>query len=251
MAPRAVFNHSGVQRLGGSLNISRVTAGALIVVAVLAVLMGVQWRGATEQSADVCAEEDWNNGVAGLCAPSEELNVEGVSVLFHVDRDTGLFHRRRGSDPVFCDAYNSRVRDLMRLNGVPRWSVKADIPALSVVVQLLQTAELPEVHQFPHHVSQDVVLLWGGSVTFGTSTYSTVADALSIASAKGGLTVTGSAAKKVFAEARGNTVIIRSGREWLGIFHKDGRRMVTAYQFPRNAHAQAADAEQSLAAESR
>lgn len=187
---------------------------------------------AEKNRAVAAADEDWRDGVAVLYSPGEQSLIDDVEIDFHVDRETGLLLRHRAHDLGFADAYNARIRELIRIHGVPSWNVKGGIPQAEELVHLLDAGVLSEVTEFPCYVTPEFVLLRGGSVTFGSSTYSSGGPGLSIASEKGGLMGVGQSKQKVYAQVNGRTVIVRNGSDWIGVFHEDGGLIATAQRFP-------------------
>jgi hypothetical protein len=187
--------------------------------------------GAERHRGIAAAERDWHARTAVIFASAEHVQVDDVQIDIFVDRQTGLLIGRRGSDLGFSDAYNSRVKELIRVKGVPSWNAKTGIPESNELIDLLDTSDLPEIIEFPYRPAANFVLMRRGSVTFGNSTYSSRGDGLSIASEKGGLRTIGQSKQKVYSEKRGNTIVVRNGNEWVGVFDVDGRQIASAWRF--------------------
>jgi hypothetical protein len=174
------------------------------------------------------ADEQWASGDAVVFCTPDDLSDEDAAVEFGVDPATGLQRRPKRPDFGFKDAYNARIAELISLHGVPSWSLKKYIPTADDVVALLDSKDLKEITEFPHQLTASIVLMRRGTVTWGNTTYGSGDDSLSIVSERAGVMSVGDGVHRVYARVDDPIVVIRNGKTWVGIFHKDGRMIASA-----------------------
>ncbi len=177
------------------------------------------------------ADADWKNNQVELRMENETVQVGDATVEYHVDRETGLKRKTPCATPVFCNAYNARIRELIRVNGLPTGSLRSDVPTPDELVALLDATDLQEVTQFPYQLTPQVILMRGGTATFGSATYSNGGQGLAIASEQNGMHCVGSKNLPVFVETRANVFVVRSGNEWVGMIDASGCQIAEAYRF--------------------
>ena len=150
-----------------------------------------------------------------------------MHVTIWVDRETGLpLLRRSMRDIGFADAYNARIRALIGIQGLPAWNVKSDVPDAPSLIAILDEPDFIEVTEFPFRPTPKIVLLRGGTVTFGNSTYGGPPDSVCVASELGGLGCLGD--KQVYTKMKGNTLIVRDGKNSILVLDLHGRWLASA-----------------------
>jgi hypothetical protein len=174
------------------------------------------------------ADEEWRNGSATFYGDRyEELEepTSGVFVTYSGDRETGLPLRPKRPDFGFSEAYNLRIRELLRRHGRPDWSLKENIPTAAKLASELTASDMTEVTQFPHEVTPNIVLARGGTLTRWGSTWGSDGDSLKIVTKHGGLTSMAVGVRAVSVKRDGDLVYIRDGQTWLSVYHQDGREI--------------------------
>ena len=135
------------------------------------------------------------------------------------------------SDMGFRDAYNVRIAELIKLHGLPDWSLKEHIPSADDVAALLDSKDLVEISSFPHELTPSIVLMRRGTITRWGSTSSSVSDSLSIVTERSGMIGVGDGVHAVHVRITDPIVVVRNGKTWVAVFHKDGRMIASASRF--------------------
>lgn len=177
------------------------------------------------------ADEQWASGDAVVFHGHDDISMGDAYVEFHVDPDTGLTRRHQMSDMGFRDAYNARIAKLIKLHGVPDWSIKEHIPSAEDVVALLDAKDLVEITSFPYELTPSIVLMRRGTITRWGSTSSSGSDSLSIVTERGGMIGVGDGVHPVHVRITDPIVVIRNGKTWVAVFHRDGRMIASASRF--------------------
>lgn len=170
------------------------------------------------------ADADWAARSAVVYIDHTDMYaVEGpYSFIRWYDTRTGLKLRPWRSES-FGRAYNQRIDEIIREQGIPSWSAKPAIPDDAELIAMLQ-ASMQAVAVFPHEITANVALqadfqgecrsvsVVGRSERYGNLT-------LALPNPDKGVFV---ARDRI----RPETVYIRSGRKWISAFTGDGRHLV-------------------------
>ena len=96
------------------------------------------------------ANEHWLARKAVIYSRGEITAVDGIRIAFKIDSETGLpFKQQDHNRPQFCNAYNGRIRELIRLHGRPPFSIKDDVPTAQAIADVANSESLPKATQFP------------------------------------------------------------------------------------------------------
>ena len=195
-------------------------------VGVLATLLGVfiYWKDRPRRLGRSQADADWAARSAVVYIDHADMYaVQGpYSFIRCYDTRTGLRHRAWRSES-FGRAYNQRIDELVREQGLPSWSAKSAIPDDAELIAMLQ-ASMETIAVFPHEITPNVVLQADGrgdsrsvSVVGRSERYGNIT--LGVPHSDEGVFVARS-------QIRPETVFIRSGHQWLSAFSSDGRHLV-------------------------
>ena len=177
------------------------------------------------------ADEQWASGGAVVFHEHDDITASDAYVRFHVDPDTGLTRRHQMSDMGFRDAYNARIAELIKIHGLPDWSLKEHTPSAEDVAALLDSKDLIEITSFPHELTPSIVLMRRGTITRWGSTFSSGSDSLSIATERSGIIGVGNGVHPVHVRITDPIVVIRNGKTWVAVFHKNSRMIASASRF--------------------
>jgi hypothetical protein len=168
------------------------------------------------------ADSTWRDGKPVLYDDVYRIENESVHVFLRVDRETGLpFGRRSMRDIGFADAYNGRIRELIRQRGLPAGNMKADVPEVATLIALLRADDLTEVTEFPFRVTPHVGLIREGA---------TAAEPEGVVYLETGPAGNSrNLLKRVYYKRSGNTVIVRDGNETAIVLHIDGREIAEVW----------------------
>ena len=190
------------------------------------------------------AEEDWKRRDAKLLVPGGTLHPpyqyrRGPFVFeYFFDRKTGLVVQtpsKRVSDR-FCEAYNARILELMKLEGDPPWSVTGKFPGDDEIIGLLNSPNVDRVDSFPYEVSPSIVICGPGRFCrWGHTSWS--GDTIRIETSRGATLGFGNLDTPVYVghlPEWPHIVFIRGAHQAVEIFHRDGRRLATASRLSRD-----------------
>lgn len=188
---------------------------------------------AEQRNAIAAADEDWRIRDAVIYHDFDDDYVEcnQAVVQFAVDREPGIpyegWHVRRRTS----DAYNARIAELIRENGLPPWSLKTLVPSAEEVAASLDSTDFQKVDSFPCDVTPGITLMRRGTVYRGGGSTTSSTDSLSIVTDKGTCR-SGLGVLPVHLRIQGDLVYIRNGPNWVGVFHQDGRSIAEASRKP-------------------
>jgi hypothetical protein len=194
------------------------------------------------------ADDDWSKQRARHFSPffddSEPSMANGVRVTYDVDRTTGFCLIKHGrSNDDMRNAYNDRIAELVREHGIPSWTMKPHLISPEALAELLNSSDCTEITSLPFEVTPSIVVFktgtiskWGSTMTFnGTGSQITSSGSspgglyfdgsgLAIATQADGLRAVGSGSHPIFLIRHDDdTICIRYGANWIGLFHRDGR----------------------------
>ena len=177
------------------------------------------------------ADQAWSERRAEIYIRDlDEREIDGVSVQSDYDRETGLRLHRSFHDFGYGEAYNNRVYELLAERGVPAWSMKAHLVRDEDLIRMLDSDQFTMIKDFPHELTDSIVLFKRGTVVRWGSTSTNSGDGVSIATPSALLGL-GSEAEPVFVGRHPKyprAVFIRSRTSWVGAFHEDGRQLMQA-----------------------
>lgn len=179
-----------------------------------------------------------------------EFTFKGVEAYCAFDRTTG-FELHWGSFTTDTKAaYNERIVELVKDQGLPAWSAQSQLISPDELIALLDRPLGREVVDLPSDVTPSITVFrrgtiskWGSTMTANTggagvtSSGSSPAgiyisgNGMAIATQADGLRVVSSGTLPIFViEQSPDTVCIRHGNDWIGLFHRDGRLLQTAHR---------------------
>jgi hypothetical protein len=171
------------------------------------------------------AEEDWAKEAAVVFATRDVQLDSGVIVSYRFDAATGLELQHRRPDHGYRDAYNQRIRELLEERGDPPWSLKSRIPAAEDLADLLKTDTLSQIRDFPHKLTPSMTIARSGGASLSED------NGFYVQTKNSGHTGIGYQVKRVFvgmSDEDPDLYIIRSDKDWVGLFHRDGRWVASA-----------------------
>lgn len=176
------------------------------------------------------AELDWNKHDARIyvTAPSSS----GM-VSHYYDSASGLELRQHWPEDEYSRAYNARIEELLKNQGVPDWSVKKDLVEDSDLSAELDSETMEEITTFPHDVNPNIVLFKQGTIERFGGTLSSRSDSVSIGT-RFKMIGGSDEVEPIYvgrSEKYPNIIFIRNGKNWVGAFHTDGRLLSAAYRF--------------------
>ena len=198
------------------------------------------------------ADDDWSKQSVrqfeDFDDDSETQMANGVRVTYEFDRTTGFHLRRPGRSKDVGNAYNERIAELVREDGIPVWSMKAHLISPEALVELLDSSEGTEVTSLPFEVTPSIIVFktgtvsrWGYTMFFSgtggsvsssgsTRTFSNgTANGLAVATRTGELLTVGRGSNPIFVIHQSeDTFCIRYGANWIGLFHRDGHLIESA-----------------------
>jgi hypothetical protein len=201
------------------------------------------WRWGGER-----AVHDWDSGegrlfvrsaIAYMCRAEHHGHYVDIEHLY--DRGTGLrvvstgFERHRVAEG---DGYNWRMAKLRRQNGDPPWSARGAVLDDEELLSYLDSAELRRLAPPPPggqvEIAEGVVARNGGE--FNRWGRTSGGDGLAIETRRDCATLRlGPAGTPVYvgrSRAHPRVVVVRTGRDWVGAFHEDGRIISAATIVP-------------------
>lgn len=178
------------------------------------------------------ADSDWQSQAALVFVEDyhEPVVVNGISVDWYFDRDTGLELRPMHADRGFRDAYNQRISYLVAKNGTPKWSMVHHLIEPGDLIALLSSNELREILAFPYEVTDSIVAFRQGTINRWGSVSSSRGPGLTIATPGSSHGVSQRNNKVFVGEIKNmpEVVVIRDGYDWVGLFHRNGRLLMDA-----------------------
>jgi hypothetical protein len=155
---------------------SRVPVVAIVLILAAATPFAYRYVARAEDASEgrQRADADWAGHTARIISPDgPDSFCQMGNLLFETEWDsaTGLrlqHDMRDGYEP----GYNARVAELLRLHGLPDWSMKNRMVSDADMAAMLTSADMKPVTTFPRELTPDVVLMrrgtlnrWGGSMT--------------------------------------------------------------------------------------
>ena len=177
-------------------------------------------------SAVLRAETDWKTN-ALIYRDHESAPIDGCTVQYCFDPDTGLELGRPKSDLGFADKYNARINELISQHGIPTYSIKSIIPKPEDLIPLLDSDELDPVDAFPADLTDNIHLMRRGTLSRWGGTSSSSSDSLSIVTPHI-LMAVDNGVLPVHSKVTDKIVYIRNGPNWVGAFLRDGRMIMSA-----------------------
>jgi len=172
------------------------------------------------------AEDDWKtNALTYRDYEFEEIG--DYTVEYEFDPETGLKFQHRMADLGFADRYNARIRELLLLHGIPKYSIKTIMPKPDDLVQLLDSTEMDPVDTFPVDLTENIHLMRRGTLSRWGGTSSSDSDSLSIVTPHT-LRGVGDGVLPVHYKITDKIIYIRNGPDWVGAFLPDGRMIMSA-----------------------
>ncbi|MBL9125325.1 MAG: hypothetical protein JNG90_16930 [Planctomycetaceae bacterium] len=173
---------------------------------------------------------------------------DGTHVEYEYDRETGLRSGFPRPPRELRNAYRERINELLGEQGIPKWSVKALLLSPEELAARLNDPAGMEITSLPYEVTPSIVVFrsgtlskWGSTMTVGGTSsgitssgtgpaaISSRGNGLSIAMERDGLLGVGSGQHPIYVlDAGPETVLIRHGTNWIGLFHRDGRLLQSA-----------------------
>lgn len=172
------------------------------------------------------AREDWKTN-AYIYRDFELNEGSGATVEFNFDPETGLQLKRRISNSGFAEQYNACIAELIRQNGLPKYSIKSLMPKPNELVQWLDSNEMEPVVSFPIDLTENIHLMRRGTLTRWGGTSTSGSDSLSIVTPHSLMGV-GDGVMPVHIKVTENVIYIRNGSSWVGAFLPDGRMIMSA-----------------------
>lgn len=176
------------------------------------------------------AEDDWKTN-ALIYRDYEFDEIGDCTVQYEFDPETGLEFKHRMADLGFADKYNARIDELIRLHGIPKYSIKSIVPNPDDLVRLLDSTEMDPVEAFPIDLTVNIHLMRRGTLTRWGGTSASGSDSLSIVTPHGLLGV-GDGVLPVHSRITDKIIYIRNGPDWVGAFLPDGRMVMSASRYP-------------------
>lgn len=225
---------SRLDRPGADRNPSRrrairlAIAGAALVIGIALpfayrlIAIECQERGGRER-----ADADWAAQAAEVFSPDGWFTEHGygdATVRSYFDAESGLplrSHMHHG----FEDAYNDRVRELVRLHGAPPWSQRSRFVSDADLVSMLDDPTMTPVTSFPYDAAHGIVLLRNGSVTRWGGTMGNGSNDLSIATQFSGLHGFGNSLEEAYVGRLArypDVIFVRCGHKWVAACTADG-----------------------------
>jgi len=206
-------------------------AGGLIVC--LAVVFAVMYRSHyisldRERGLSV-ADREWAAGEACVYGQRFQFSAD-LRMVYSVDPDTGLPRRERWYDWGATDAYNARIAELIRLYGLPPDSLKEFVPSAEQLAAWFDSDDLAEIPAFPHQLTPDIVVTNRGFTGQAGKTFAYDQMMMTISTPGGSEIPSAGDGLPVFGKVNDPILILRHGDKWVGVFHKDGREIVSAFR---------------------
>jgi len=185
------------------------------------------------------ATQHWSQQRAIIYKPSESsFHYEKAQYIVehNYDSKTGLrvkyeFHGGRNPIPAeLFDGYKARIAELLAQNGIPPWSVYDNLVDDNDMVKAMTSHNMKEINQFPHDVTDNLVVRNGGS--FSRWGYTSSGDAVFIEAKRGGTIGAGGINEAVFISRKRdnpNVIFIRIENGWLGVFDTEGHYLSSLF----------------------
>lgn len=184
--------------------------------------------GFVNNSAIERANDDWRtNALVYRDNDDEVVEIDGRTVQYDFDRETGLQLEHRRPDLGFRDRYNARISELIELQGIPKYSIKSIMPHPDDLIKLLDSTEMSLVETFPVDLTENIHLMRRGTLTRWGGTSTNGDDSLSIVTPHS-MMGSGTGVMPVHTKITKDLIYIRNGPNWVGAFLPDGRMIMSA-----------------------
>jgi len=124
------------------------------------------------------ADADWANHKAVILNSDgwdSEHSYGNATIVSYIDLDSGLRYRS-DHHMGYEQAYKDRIQELIRIHGVPPWSLKNRLVSDADLVAMLTAQTMQPVSTFPYNAAPGITLMRngtvsgsGGSTNFATS----------------------------------------------------------------------------------
>lgn len=176
------------------------------------------------------ANEDWQTN-ALIYRDEHFVEIGNCTIQYEFDPETGLQLKHQRPDLGFADRYNTRIGELIKVQGIPSYSIKSIMPNPDELIGYMSSTEMNFVETFPIDLTENIHLMRRGSLAKWGIISTNNSDSLSIVTPHSVMGV-GSGVMPVHTKIARDIIYIRNGPNWVGAFLLDGRMIMSASRDP-------------------